>query len=304
MAHRAVVLAIALVVWLPAWGCGSSGEAVPSPKAQDRPLLRLGTKNFTEQFILGEIYAQALRARGFRVEVKRDLGSSELVDRALTGGGIDLYAEYTGVIVQEIARQRRRPRSAAETYRRAKAFEARRGFAVLGMSPGFDRLANAVTPATARRHRLRAMADLERLGRYRYGGFTENRIRFQGARGVRQAYGLDFTFVPLRPSLRYEALERGDVDVIDVLTTEAQLADRSRYRVLADPKGIFGYQNIVPVVSRGALRAHGPRLAQSLDAVTARLTNAALQEMNGAVDLRGEEPADVARRFLRDEDLL
>src|SRR3712207_1911068 len=149
MARRAVMLALALVVWLPAWGCGSSGEAAPSPTADDRPVIRLGTKNFTEQFILGEIYAQALRARNFRVEVKRDLGSSELVDRALIGGGIDLYAEYTGVIVQEIARQRRRPRSAAETYRRAKAVEGRRGVAGLDMSPGVDRPAHAGNAATA-----------------------------------------------------------------------------------------------------------------------------------------------------------
>jgi osmoprotectant transport system substrate-binding protein len=301
MARRAVLLPVLLSVCVVLAGCGSSGAGA---SADERPVIRLGTKNFTEQFIVGEIYAQALRAKGFRVDVKRNLGSSELVHRALSGGAIDLYPEYIGVIVQEIARQPHRPRSADETYREAKAFEAGRGFEVLDMSPGFNRLANAVTAETARRHGLRTMPDLERLGRYRYGAFPENRVRFQGALGVRKAYGLDFAFIGLPNGRHYEALDRGDVDVIDVGTTDAQLSDRSRYRVLADPKGIFGYQNIAPIVSRATIRAQGPGLARTLDAVTAALTNAALQEMNGAVDLGGRQPAAVARRFLLDHQLL
>lgn len=310
MAPRPAVLTLLLVLGALVAGCGSSGSTATAgdPSAagatDTRPVIKLGTKDFTEQFVLGELYAQALRAEGFRVELKRNLGSSELVDRVLTSGAIDLYPEYTGVIVREIAGQEQRPVSAEETYRRAKAFQARRGFEVLDMSPGYDRLANAVTPGTARRYRLRTMSDLERLGRYRYGGFPENRVRFQGARGVRRAYGADFTFVPLRADRRHAALERGDVDVIDVGTTEAQVADRSRYRVLADPKGIFGYQNIVPVVSRTTLRLQKPGLARTLNAVTAKLTNAALREMNGAVDLRGQDPAQVAKRFLRDHRLV
>ena len=310
MLRRAGVVVL-LLIWALLAGCGSSGQsarvddATASPDTDERPVIRLGTKDFTEQYILGELYAQALRARGFRIEVKSDLGSSELVDQVLTRGGIDLYPEYTGVIVSEIAGQRRRPDSAAETYRRARSFQARRGFAVLEMSPGFDRLANVVTAATARRHRLRAMSDLERLGRYRYGGFPENRVRFQGAVGVRQVYGLEFTFVPLRTGRqRYAALDGGDVDVVDVGTTEAQLGGRSRYRVLSDPEGVFGFQNIVPVVSRAVLREQGPAFTRTLDAVTAKLTNAALRRMNGAVDLRGRKPADVAARFLRDNELL
>lgn len=156
MLRRAVVLAI-LLVGLFVAGCGSSGADAEADRPAagselgERPVLRLGTKDFTEQFVLGEVYAQALRARGFRVEVKPNLGSSELVDRVLTDGGIDLYPEYTGVIVGEIAGEHRRARSAADTYRRAKKFQARRGFEVLARSPGSNRLANAVTPDTARR---------------------------------------------------------------------------------------------------------------------------------------------------------
>ena len=305
---RAAVLVLLLLCGL-FLGCGSSrsepDDAEAVTDAESRAVIRLGTKDFTEQFVLGEVYAQALRARGYRVEVKRNLGSSELIDQVLLRRGIDVYAEYTGVIVGEIAGQRRRPATAAETYRRARTFQASRGFELLERSPGSNRLANAVTPRTARRFRLRTMADLKRLGRYRYGGFPENRVRFQGAVGARKVYGLDFSFVPLRTSRqRYEALDRGTVDVVDVTTTEAQLRDRSRYQVLTDPKGIFGFQNIAPIVSREALRIHGRGLARTLDAVTLRLTDAALRRMNGAVDLGGQDPADVARRFLRAEQLL
>jgi osmoprotectant transport system substrate-binding protein len=126
--------------------------------------VRLGTKNFTEEFVLGQLYAQALRAKGFRVELKNDIGSSEIVDRALTAGAIDIYPEYTGVIVQEIAHEKKRPRSAADTYARAKSFQAGRGFAVLDRTPGQDVLANAVRPEFARKHGLKTTADLRRIG--------------------------------------------------------------------------------------------------------------------------------------------
>src|SRR5918992_4126018 len=139
-------------------GCGSGGDGDRTRSEQrsgDRPPVTLGTKNFTEQFVLGQLYKQALEAKGFEVVLKNNIGASEIVDRALVGGRIDMYPEYTGVIVSELAKAKRRPRSAAETYRRAKAFEARRGFAVLERSPGQDVDVNAVRPAYAKRHGLR-----------------------------------------------------------------------------------------------------------------------------------------------------
>jgi osmoprotectant transport system substrate-binding protein len=117
--------ALALVVVLALAGCGSdsapkAASTAAQPGAGKTPI-RLATKNFTEQFILGQLYAQALEAKGFRVALKDNIGTSEIVDRVLTGGGVDMYPEYTGVIVQELAKEKRRPRSAEETYRRAQA---------------------------------------------------------------------------------------------------------------------------------------------------------------------------------------
>jgi osmoprotectant transport system substrate-binding protein len=308
MQMRAVALAILAIL---VTGCGSGGgsQARSRPIAplpgKGRPPVRLATKNFTEQYVLGELYAQALRAKGFTVVLKENVGSSEIVDRALAEGVIDLYPEYIGVIAQELAQSKVRPRSMAETYRRARAYEEKRGFTLLARTPGFDADANAVRPDLARRYRLRSTADLKRLGRFTYGGPPENQTRFQGAVGMRQVYGLDkLVYVPLAIDRRYPALDSGRIDVAAVFTTEGQLTDRSKYVVLTDPKGIFGFQNIVPVVSRKVLRHEGPAFTRTLDAVSARLTNGALRTMNGAVDLEKQRPADVARRFLRANGLL
>jgi osmoprotectant transport system substrate-binding protein len=286
-------------------GCGGGSDKAAAPNRTStlpgagKPVIRLATKNFTEAFVLGELYAQALRAKGFRVVIKHNVGGSELADKALLAGAIDLYPDYIGVIASELARSRARPRTAQDTYRRAKAFEATRDVAILARSPGSDVDATAVKPAFARRHGLTSTTDLRKLGRFRYGGPAENLARFQGAIGLREVYGLRrMQYVSLSIPARYAALDDGRVDAVAVFTTEGQLADRSRYTVLTDPKGIFGFQNIVPVVKQSVLRQQGPAFARTLDAVTATLTDRALQGMNAAVDLRKQQPADVARRFL------
>ena len=301
MRLRAIALAVLAILLVGVVGCGSSGgsgRTVALP-GKGKPPVTLATKNFTEEYILGELYAQALRRRGFTVVLKQNVGSSEIVDRALGDGVIDIYPEYIGVIAGELSRSKLRPKSKAETYRRAKAYEEKRGFTILEPTPGFDADANAVKPALARKFNLRSTADLKQLGRFTYGGPPENQTRFQGAVGMRQVYGLDkLVYVPLTIERRYPALDSGRIDVAAVFTTEGQLTDKRKYVVLSDTKGIFGFQNIVPVVSRKVLREQGPEFARTLNAVSAKLTNDALQGMNAAVDLRNQKPADVARRFL------
>src|SRR4051794_35689370 len=304
MRLRAILLAVFVMLLA---GCGSSGGSgkTATLPGKGKPAVTLATKNFTEEYILGELYAQALRRQGFSVVLKQNVGSSEIVDRALATGAIDVYPEYIGVIAGELARSSVRPKSKAETYRLAKAYEEKRGFAILEATPGFDADADAVKAALARKFHLKSTADLKRLGRFTYGGPPENQTRFQGAVGMRQVYGLDrLVYVPLTIERRYPALNSGRIDVAAVFTTEGQLTDKRKYVLLSDPKGIFGFQNIVPVVSRRVLRAQGPQFARTLDTASAKLTNAALQNMNAAVDLRKQKPADVARRFLQQHGLL
>src|SRR5215211_6817991 len=123
----AVLMTAALAVALAACGGDddeqSSTEAPSGQPGKGKPAVTLGAKNFTEEFILGQLYKQALEAKGYKVTLKNNIGSSEIVDKALTSKKIDMYPEYTGVIVQELAHENKRPTSADETYNRAKAFE-------------------------------------------------------------------------------------------------------------------------------------------------------------------------------------
>jgi osmoprotectant transport system substrate-binding protein len=299
--------ALFAILAIAASGCGGGSSSADKPSnlpGKGKPPVRLATKNFTEQYLLGELYAQALRAKGFTIVLKKNVGTSEIVDRALTSGGIDMYPEYTGVIVRELAGSKQRRKSAEDTYRRAKTFEESRGFTLLHRSPGFDADANAVKPALARKFHLKSTADLKRLGTFRYGGPPENRTRFQGAVGMKQVYGLHLRYVSLAIDRRYPALDSGRIDVAAAFTTEGQLTNKRKYVVLSDPKGIFGFQNIVPVVSKKVLAEEGPAFTKTLDAVNAKLTNDALQRMNEQVDIEKRDPSDVARRFLMANGLL
>src|SRR3954449_1606598 len=120
-------------------GCGGSDtpKQSTSRRAAEAPL-RIGTKNFAEQFLLGELYKQALEAKGFRVELKENIGSSEIIHQALADGALDMYPEYIGVLLSEVANVRARPASPAAAYKRAQAFERANGFMLLGMTPFSD----------------------------------------------------------------------------------------------------------------------------------------------------------------------
>ena len=280
-------------------GCGGSSSKGPSgsPKASGAPAITIGTKNFTEQFILGELYRQALEAKGFTVKLKSDIGSSEIVDRALTAGSLDMYPEYTGVVLSEIARQRQRQRSAQAAYRQAKTFEEKRGFTLLAMTPFSDSNALAVTPKTARKYKLSAISDLSRVPGATIGAPPEFRSRFEGLVGLRQVYGLSSVKVaPFKIGLQYMALDTGAVNAAAVFTTDGQLM-QGRYTVLRDPRALFAYQNVAPVI-RADVVAKYPQIATVVNSVSARLTTGAMRAMNAAAVQDKKPPAQVARTFL------
>jgi osmoprotectant transport system substrate-binding protein len=281
-------------------GCGGGGGSGPkSATVGAGRVITIGTKNFPEQFILGELYRQALEANGFRVNLKSNIGSSEIVDRALTAGSLDMYPEYTGVVLSEIAGRRGRPASAAAAYRSAKAFEEGRGFTLLAMTPFSDSNALAVTPAFARRHGLRSIADLAKLpAPVVVASAPEFRTRFEGLVGLRQLYGLQSLRVQaLKIGDQYAALGAGRVDIANVFTTDGQL-EQGRYVLLRDPRNLFAFQNVAPVIRR-ALVTGSPKLTAVIDSVSRKLTTTAMRSMNAAVAQRHEQPAAVAARFLR-----
>ncbi len=311
-------MAAGLVTALALAACGGNSFA-PNTKpvampagmpGKGRPAVTLGDKNFTEQFILGQLYAQALRAKGYTVRLKADIGPSGVTDGELISGRIDLYPEYTGVIVSALqnitlagpgganASAKAPPHSPDQAYEQAASFEDSRGFEMLDPTPFQDADRVATTVAFAKRHDLHTMSDLARLGSFTYGGPPENRTRYEGLRGMQQAYGLDQTrFVAYPIGAQYAALNAGKVDTIAVFTTDGRLL-HGHYAVLTDPKNIFGYQNVAPVVRKDVLSREGPKFAQTLNAVSSKLTTAAITRMNADVDVYHQSPASVARRFL------
>jgi osmoprotectant transport system substrate-binding protein len=297
----ATVLLLALLIGLAGCGSGDDGKSGGKPQA---PPITIGTKDFTEQYILGELYRQALAAKGFKVRLKSDIGSSEIVDRALTAGSLDVYPEYTGVLLSEIAGRHREPRSAAEAYRAAKAFEQKRGFTLTARTPFSDSNALAATPAYARRNRLRTIGDLDNVpGGAVVGAPPEFRTRFEGLAGLRRVYGLmNVRVKPFRIGDQYAALDKGRVGVAAVFTTDGQLVSR-RYTILRDPRRLFAFQNVAPVV-RLSLLNRFPEIGRVLDSVSRKLTTGAMREMNAAAVQRGEKPAAVAARFLRQNGLV
>jgi len=310
---RRLILAVVVAgLALAVAACGSSNKsssntaaatgaapAASSKPGAGKPAVTLGDKNFTEQFILGQLYKQALEAKGYTVNLKANIGSSELIDKSLTSGQIDLYPEYTGVILSELAHQTKRPADADAAYEAAKTFEEGRGFTLLDKTPFFDTDALAVLPAYAQKNNLKTVADLAKLpsGSVTVGAPPEFATRFEGLKGLKSEYGLTLKLKPLTIGLQYKALDTNKVDTADVFTTDGQLQG-SKYTVLTDPKNVFGFQNVAPIVSQKVLDAQGPAFAQTLNAVSAKLNDEAMRKMNAAVDLDKQDPAKVAQQFL------
>jgi osmoprotectant transport system substrate-binding protein len=310
---RRLILALAVAALaLAVAACGSSKKSSSASSAPattpaaggkpgaGKPAVTLGDKNFTEEYVLGQLYKQALEAKGYTVNLKSNIGSSELIDKALTSGQIDMYPEYVGVILAELAHQTGQQASADAAYQNAKKFEEGRGFTLLDKTPYSNTDALAVKPAYAQKNKLATVADLAKLpsGSVTVGGPPEFATRFEGLKGLKSEYGLTLKLKPLSIGLQYKALDSGKVDTADVFTTDGQLQG-SKYVVLKDTKNVFGFQNVAPIVSQKVEAAEGPAFAQTLNAVTAKLTVEAMQKMNAAVDLDKQDPAAVAKQFLQ-----
>jgi osmoprotectant transport system substrate-binding protein len=282
----------------------TSATGGSSSAGAGKPGVTIGDKNFTEEYILGALYQQALQAKGFQVTLKGNIGSSELIYKALTSGQIGLYPEYTGTLLTTVANVTTPPRSAIQAYDEAKAFLIKHRYTLLNQTPFADSDAIATTKAYAAAHHLTTIADLKPLGKsVKIGGLPEFQTRAQGLVGLRKDYDINPTFVPLASGLFYDALDSGQVQVSDVFTTDPQLST-GKYVVLTDPKHEFGFQNVAPVVKQSVVSAEGPAFAQTLNAVDALLTTKAIIAMNAAVALNKQTPASVAHAFLQANGLL
>jgi osmoprotectant transport system substrate-binding protein len=302
--------AIAIATALAACGSSSKSTTTTTPAATastpatssapgaGKPTVVIGDKNFTEEYILGALYQQALQAKGYNVTLKGNVGSSEIIWKALTSGQIEMYPEYTGTLLTAIAGVTAPPTSATQAYKEARKYVVTKGYTLLQPTPFADSDAIGTTKAYAAQHHLTTIADLKALGKaVKLGGLPEFETRSQGLVGLKKDYGIDPTFVPLASGLFYNALDSGQVNVSDVFTTDPQLS-LGKYVVLTDPKHEFGFQNVAPVVKATLLTAEGPAFVQTINQVSALLTTDAIQKMNAAVALDKQAPASVAHQFL------
>jgi osmoprotectant transport system substrate-binding protein len=264
--------------------------------------LTLGTKNFTEEFIVGALYDQALTAKGCKINYKPNIGATEVIDKALTSGQIDAYPEYTGESVATVAGINKTVSSPQEEYNLAKAFYAKRGQEMSQMTPFFDTDAIAVRKSFAQKYGLVSTGDLKKVPHFTLGARPEFLNRQEGAAGMKSVYGVkNFTFKSLALGIQYQALDSGAVDAIDVFTTDPQLAS-GKYVVLKDPKNIFGFQNIALVIDKSKVNAC-PGLMDTVNKVNSLLTNPAIIAMNKAVAIDHQQPGAVASAFLKANNL-
>jgi osmoprotectant transport system substrate-binding protein len=261
--------------------------------------LGVGSKNFTESFVIAEIYAQALEAAGLRVDRLFNLGSTQIAIAAMQRGNIDLYPEYTGTALIDVLHQApiHDPRLAFETV--AREFERRYGIIWLDPSPMNNSQALATTRAVAARYDLETLSDVARAApRLRLATIQEFLARADGLPGLQKFYG-GFHFLDVRTydiALKYQALLTGKADVASAFTTDGAI-DVDALLLLRDDRQFWSAYNVAPIVRRAALSAH-PRLANILNAVSPAITDRAARAMNAAVENDQQDPADVAAAFL------
>jgi osmoprotectant transport system substrate-binding protein len=294
----AISLGVAIVIGL------FAATARTASSSTHAKTVTIGTKNFPEEFILGQLYKQALEAKGFTVKYKENIGSTELIYAALRSKKIDLYPEYTGVVVQVVNHRSLSAKTAHATFLLAKALESKKGITVANPTPFYDTDVLAVTNATAQKYGLKTIADLKKVGTFKLGGFPECKTRNTCFVGYRAEYGLtNARFVPLAGISAYAALDSGKVLAADVFSTDPPLGKGSKYTVLTDPKHVTGFQNVVPLIRTPVVKEQGSALTSTLNAVSAKLTQNAIVAMNKAVIVDKKSAASVASTFLEANNL-
>jgi glycine betaine/choline ABC-type transport system substrate-binding protein len=269
------------------------------PGCSSKPRIIVGSKNFTEQVLLGEIVAQQLEVNaGVAVERRLNLGGTLLAHEALKAGGIDLYPEYTGTALTAILKQ---PvsRDPAEVLTRVR--DGYRPFGLLWLEPlGFDNtFAMVVRTTTAERDRLRTLSDAARRPQpWSMGVGYEFVQRPDGLDGLVRTYGVRLAGPPVTMDLGllYPALESGRVELAAASATDGRLAD-SAFTVLTDDRHYFPPYQCAVVVRQDALHRF-PRLRHALDQLSGRISDVAMRRMNAAVDRDHRSVAEVARQFL------
>ena len=289
----AALIALALMVSACGDDDGSGGDT------KEGPTITVGSTNFGEQLILGEIYAQVLAANGYTVETQFNLGSREVVYPALTSGEIDLLAEYTGSLLT--FKGGTPSTDSDQTAADMQAAIAGDGLTALAYSPAQDKNGIVVTAETAASLGLTMVSDLAaHAGELTFGGPPECPERPLCLLGLQDVYGLDFAgFIPLDVGgpLTVAALEGGEIDVALLFTSDGVIAAKG-FVLLEDDMNLQPAENVVPVLRNEMVEAYGSELTDLLDAVSAKITTAELSELNKRYGIDAVDADVLAREWL------
>ena len=281
-------------------------ETVTLPGA-GRPPVTIGDENTPEQFLLGQLYYQALKAQGFSVALNQSIGPPEVIQQAMATGQLAMYPEYLDTWDSTVAGIQRSFRSRRDAYLAGQHYALKHGLVLLNPTPFSDTNAIAVTFDYAVENNVQSITDLMSVASppVTLGGPPQFQASPTGLPAIEQTYGVTpAAFRPLELGApQYQALDNGTVQAAVVSTTDPQLLSGG-YPLLADPQDVFGWGNVVPVASVRVLDEEGPAFEATIDRVSALLTLPMMRELNAAVEIDGQDPAAVATQFLQFEGVL
>jgi osmoprotectant transport system substrate-binding protein len=282
----------------------ASATAIEENPDNNGVSLTIGSKNFTEQIVLGEIYAQALEAAGYDVSTDLNLGDEQVALRALESGEISGYPEYTSTALTSFFdfAPEDVPSNAQEAFAASEADFADQGLVAYPPTPFSSANAVGLLQETADELGVTTISDLEGqsqdLDLY---GSPECRERIDCLVGLEENYGLEFkSFTPVDIGLRYEVLDNGDADLSILFTTDAQLFATQDYTILEDDQGVLPAGNVIFIATQEAVDEAGPDFGATIEQVQENLSLEVMQELNARVDIDREKPADAARAYLEE----
>ncbi|MEU5844789.1 ABC transporter substrate-binding protein [Saccharopolyspora shandongensis] len=296
MRHWIVSLFTTLVL-LGASACGLGSNPLSAGEGGGDPnTIVVGSANFQESQLLATIYAQALRDRGLNVQERFNIASREAYVPGLTDGSIDLIPEYSGALLQHL-----KPETSAQTREEVLAelkTAVPKGTVALNASSAENKDVLTVSRETAERYNLKTISDLKpHAANLTLGGPPEWKTRQNGVVGLEKVYGLHFkSFAPLDAGgpLTVSALTNGQIDVADLFSTDPAISDHDLV-TLQDDQELFLPENILPLANSSKVT---PRVAETLNAISAQLTTDQIRSMIRRVVTERENPKTVAREWL------
>ncbi|MER7703557.1 ABC transporter substrate-binding protein [Kitasatospora sp. NPDC097605] len=309
--RRAAALAALAALALTATACSSSGgdplggkgSAAPAPTGgapTGAPAaggtVVVGSANFPENVLLGSIYAQALKAKGVKVEEKFNIGSREVLYDQLVSGSLSVLPEYNGSLLAYLGKKSADPGTAAVNAELAKALPA--SLAILDSSPAEDKDTLSVSQETADKYGLKSIADLAgKAGEFTIGGPPEFKSRQE--QPLKDVYGVTFKEWKSTGETTANAVKDGSVQVGNVFSTDPKIT-QLKLVPLSDPKNLFAAQNVTPLVNKAEVDATA---TATLNAVSAKLDTAGLLALMKKVAVDKEDPSAVAKGWLKSNGL-